>query len=749
MAYSITDKNLFSENAKVVAIQKYASNDEEKEDIALIFQRIAYELSKVSFRLDEKGLASHVNKQDEFYDIMRDKKFMPAGRTLTNAGTDSALIANCVVLGIDDTMESIMEVQKQAVLLQQQGCGIGFNFSSLRPAGYVTKRSRGLASGPISFMRMYNNAFLTIKQQGRSGANMGMMDVRHPDTWSFISCKEHEGDFSTFNISVVVDDGFMRVVRDNPNKKFMSKWNYEEVSPRSVRTIRDRFGETEEVTELDITYGQMFARICEYAHRNGEPGIMFVDEVNRHNPLPMLGRITASNPCGEQMLHPGDNCNLGSINVAAHFDDEKSIIDWEDLKVTVAIAVEMLDNTIELFDHSVELINETAVKNRRIGLGIMGFADLLYKMNVRYGSYESFDIAEELMRVINKYAWEASVQLGKERGCFENINLSIYAGRDVDIPPIVRNVARTTIAPTGSISMLCDVNGGIEPYFGHSFMKRTRSGNLYYLPKALEIGIRRAFLFTQVEVILIEMMRSGQNLFDVVNRLGYDTPRSNFDAYVTTEDVSPMEHVEMQMVFQKHVDNSISKTINLPNSATIDDVHDIYLAAWEQKCKSITIYRDGSRQHQIIEHIADKKELTHGVILPAEESRIEMIHKHEYAPRPKVVNGYTQRVRTFRGNVYVTMNFWEYHGVVRPFEVFAAIGKEGGELHSSTSALTRMISWSLRYGMPIEAAIKTLKNIGSQTMYDEGEKNEGPVDAIARTMEKNTHKASRRSNKSG
>ena len=672
-------------------------------------------------------------------------------------------------------MSSIMKTLSDAVQLQQQGCGIGFNFSTLRPAGFETKRSRGLASGPISFMRMYNECFLTIKQQGRSGANMGMLDITHPDIWSFISCKDEEGLFSTFNISVVVTDMFMQRVKNTPNHQFMCNFDGLAYSPRKITTVRDKFGLVEKVEELELTYKQVFDRVCEYAHKNGEPGIMFVDQVNKDNPLPGMGRITASNPCGEQMLHPGDNCNLGSINVAAHYNIEDRFINWDLLQDTVYTAVEMLDNTIDLFDHSIELINETAKNNRRIGLGIMGFADLLFKLNVRYGGNESLYIADKLMSFINDKGFEASKELAQKRGSFPNIGKSIYGEGFALDGALVRNCAITTIAPTGSISMLCDVNGGIEPYFDLVYTKSTRSGELTYVPKAFEEAITIHYPNVNFNQLVVGL-RKGNLIYDLDGR---NFPENN-TPFVSSMDVSPMEHVDMQSVFQKNIDNSISKTINLPNDATPDNVRDIYLTAFESGCKSITVYRDGSRKDQIIEKVEsglkdrgidaevgityeDFSDLPSAEEMarrfrnkPVEVDKTQTIEKHHQelreqglehliisengehhhvTPRPKSVQGITEKVVTARGNAYITINCWDYNGETKPFEVFVAIGKEGGELHSDMSAVTRMITLALRYGVPVESVIKHLQNIGASTCWDDGVRNEGPVDAISQVLQ--------------
>ena len=792
----------FSENAKVVASQKYTENDE---TICQIFDRVARALSSVSWRyqkVDDFGIINREiakegfgwldNKIEEFYEVMRSKKFMPAGRTLTNAGTkDSVVVANCVVLDIEDSMQSIVRTQGDAVLLQQQGCGVGFNFSNLRPAGYPTKRSRGKASGPISFMRMYNDSFLTIKQQGRSGANMGMLNIYHPDIYSFISCKEKEGDLSTFNISVVVNDEFMHNVKHNPKLQFVCTFNGVDCMPRQVTTRKDKFGIHEEVDTINITHGDMWDRLCEFAHRNGEPGIMFYDTVNKSNPVPGLGPIVASNPCGEQMLHGNDNCNLGSINLAAFYDPKyEDDFDYVEFRNTIRTAVEMLDNTIDLFEHSVPAINEMAKANRRVGLGVMGFADLLYLMNIRYGSIECRDLIRNLMSKFRMYAKQASAKLANERGNFPNFNESIFAGVE-RMDSSMRNCAVTTVAPTGSISMLCDVNGGIEPYFRLGYKKSTRSGDLNYVPKSLLQSLRNnGFNEGMVEHIGREIDKGS--IMDILNACGIGiTDLSYMDAYVTTMDVTPAEHVQVQAAFQLYIDNSISKTTNLSNSATVQDVKDTFMFAWENSCKSITVYRDGSRKDQILEKIKDglkdrgydtevkitNEDPFEGVdeelikesarkfgwgdiinkpVKPVEVDKTQTIEEHHQelreqglenliisengehhhvAPRPKVVQGYTEKVATARGNAYITINCWDYNGETKPFEVFVAIGKEGGELHSDMSAITRMITLALRYGVPTESVIKHLKNIGATTFWDSGLKNEGPVDAISQVLQ--------------
>ena len=740
----------FSNTAIEIIKTRYS---QEGEDIHDVFRRVAKALADVSHDYNEKMASGYIRASDienSFYNVMMSKQFIPAGRTLRNAGSKHSVVANCVVLGIEDNMESITDTLRKAILLQQQGCGIGFDFSRLRPAGFHTGKSQGTASGPVSFMQVYDNAFGVIKQQGRHGANMGMMSIWHPDIIDFISCKKVEGDFRNFNISILVDDEFMSLLKDNPKDKFISKWNGVNYIPRKPKIVSTPFGDVKEMEDVDITYEELWENIAKYAHKNGEPGIAFIDNVNKNNPLPGLGDIHTSNPCGEQMLHENDNCNLGSINVAAFFKYELPIsrndsfrtkisnIDWIELEKTIYVAIEMLDNTIDLFDHKVEEINDMAKANRRIGLGIMGWADLLQLLEIPYGSGDSFVLAQELMQFINSRAENASIQLAKERGNFPNKHKSIYKEDEY-----MRNCARTSIAPTGSISMVFDVNSGIEPYFSLAYTKSVRSGNYNYVCPQLLPALRKyAQTWDEQNVNdLIEELCNGTPLIESLPFLvgmHSDEQDKFLEVFKTSDEIPWAKHIGMMSVFQEHTDNSISKTINLANDATVEDIVQAYEVAYDHGLKSITVYRDGSRDVQVLNKA--KEEVKEPVVQKLVEVETIPVGCNGINVRPKTVYGFTERVRTAKGNMYVVVNYWERNGEYIPQEVFAILGKEGGEIYSQMSANTRMVSFSLRAGVNVEDIVGQLKGISSDPFWDEGVRNEGPIDALAQVLENSINK---------
>ena len=714
----------FSETARIIAKERYAQPGEEIEDI---FSRVAHALAQV----EKKYIPSDNDcdliiktQYDLFFNQMINKKLIPAGRTLANAGTDNSVVANCVVLPIEDSMDSIGKTLHDAMLLQQQGCGIGFDFSTLRPAKFDTKISRGVASGPVSFMKVYDNVFSTIKQQGRHGANMGMLRIDHPDILDFISCKEKEGDINNFNISVLVTDEFMNMLCNSPSSHWKGKFNDKIYNLREIVHENDMFGSKETVTEIPfITVEDVWDILCSYAHKNGEPGIAFIDTVNANNPLPGLGPITASNPCSEQMLHNFDNCNLLSINLGEFHNN------WDDLEDTVSVAIRMLDNTIDLFNHNVDSINSMAFANRRVGLGIMGWADYLFKNGVSYGSEESIILAEEIMKYINDVALKTSKHLGFKRGIFTNWKESIYRDQDSRHSSIPRNVARTSIAPTGSISMIFDVNSGIEPYFSLAYNKKVRAGEFIYVAPALLEYLSNNFDKLEVDAIVKEL-RNGIPLNGIEELTGYKIDGSAIETFVTTMDINVEDHIKMQAAFQRHVDNAISKTINFSNDASIEDIGEAYKLAWKSKCKSVAVYRDKSRENQILSTL-NKDE---SIVLDIKEIQNDNIDFHGIIDRPRQVAGNTYMVKTAHGNMYVVINEWIYNGKQNPYEVFVHIGKEGGDLYSYMSALTRMVSLSLRSGVPLDQISEQLLGIACHTNWDNGVRYEGPVDALAKVL---------------
>jgi len=693
----------FSENSLKMMRKRYLATDEKgkQETPADMFHRVSHALASVEkdYKRDAKFVAEI---EQDFFDIMSTKEFTPAGRTLTNAGGNTSLIANCIVLPIHDSMESIFQTLKDAALLQQAGSGLGFSLDELRPAMAATKKSRGVSSGPISFLKVYNEAFGTIKQQGRHGANMAMMSVDNPDILDFIHSKEIEGEIRNFNISVKVTDEFMRMAFEEPDKQWYGSWRGEKMKPRKV--LKHPNGSVYGYEDLNITASQMLDEIVDFAWLNGEPGIVFIDAINRTNPLPGLGKIECSNPCGEQFLHPYDNCNLGSINLAEFV--KYGEVDWPRLKFVTKTATRMLDNVIDRFDFPVPQVTELALKDRRIGLGIMGFADLLYQLGIKYNSEAGFKMGEKVMGFITKSAHETSQRLSKEKGVFPNIHLSVFHKKVK-----MRNAALTTVAPTGSISMMYDTSSGVEPNFALAYIKQDKDGVQYqYLNSHFEKELHsRKFDETTITKVKEEIIKTGsiQHLTDL--------PQDLRDTFVVSMDMSGEDHVRMQAAFQKHVDNSISKTVNFPNSATKEDVRQAYFMAWKLGCKSSTVYRDGSRNVQILnlgagENIAStvtdprkkEKEKEASMDLTIDQGRLEP------RVRPEALAGKTYKVKTGYGNLYITINNDE-NSV--PFEVFATIGKSGGFFQEQSEAICRLISLALRSGIKVEEIISDLKGI--------------------------------------
>ncbi|MEK7187454.1 MAG: adenosylcobalamin-dependent ribonucleoside-diphosphate reductase [Patescibacteria group bacterium] len=736
----------FSENSLRMMKKRYLLKrpDGSQETPAELFQRIAHALAGIEKNYGHDKRFIEKTERD-FFEIMSKKQYTPAGRTVTNAGAETAVVANCIVLPVLDSMESIFQTLKDAALLQQAGSGLGFDFSHLRPAWTTTRKSNGVSSGPVSFLRVYNEAFGVIKQQGRHGANMAMMQIDHPDILDFIRCKQIEGDIRNFNISIKVTDTFMKALTENPSEQWYCEWKGEKTKPH--RVLRAPNGSVIGMEEIDITVKEIFDELVHNAWSNGEPGIVFIDEVNRTNPLPGLGPIDCSNPCGEQFLHHYDNCNLGSLNLAAFVQNGK--VDWTALKRATKIATRLMDNVIDTFDFPVKQVTELAQKNRRIGLGIMGFADMLFQLGVAYNSEEGAKLGEKVMKTITDASHEMSESLAKEKGAFPNLPHSIYAKKKIKM----RNAALTTVAPTGSIAMMFDCSSGIEPNFALSFIKQDKDGMKYtYLNKYFEEATKKARLTpSQMKEVKDTVVATGS--IQSISWLSENLKKT----FVVAMDISADDHMQMQAAFQKNVDNSISKTINFPNSATHEEVFDGYVSAWKLKCKSATVYRDGSRNVQILnigtgENIKSPTEIGRGGIAnipaapaptaPVEKATIEMSVSVTSGPtvesltpreRPEVMIGKTYKVKTGYGNLYVTVNNDENGN---PFEVFATIGKSGGFFQEQSEGICRLISLSLRAGIKTEEVIYHLKGIRGPmpTMTNKGTVLSLP-DAIGQILE--------------
>jgi len=718
----------FSDNALKMMRKRYLQKNEKgiQETPAQLYRRVSDALASVEKKYGRTP-SSIMKIAGDFFDIMANKEFTPAGRTLTNSGASTRLVASCIVLPVLDSMESIFATLKDAALLQQAGSGLGFDFSHLRPAFTRTSKSNGVASGPVSFLKVYNEAFSVIKQQGRHGANMAMMQIDHPDILDFIRSKEVEGEVRNFNISIKVTDVFMKALIETPDKQWYCSWKGEKMKPRKV--LRANNGSVIGVEELTITVKEIFDELVNYAWLNGEPGIVFIDEVNRTNPLPGLGPIDASNPCGEQFLHHYDVCNLGAINLATFEKNGK--VNWNRLAFVTKTAIRMLDNVIDTYDFPVDKVTEMAQKNRRIGLGIMGFADLLYRLGIAYDSPEGIAMGERLMKAIGKEAHKASATLAKEKGAFPNYTLSIFPKKKVKM----RNAALTTVQPTGSIAMFTDCSSGIEPNFALAFIKQDKDGHQYpylntYFAEALEQSTLSKKRINEIKEEVIET-GSIQNIKDIPEKLK--------KVFVVSMDISAEDHMGMQAAFQRHVDNSISKTINFPNNATKEEVFNGYVSAWKLKCKSCTVYRDGSRDVQILN--IGKGD---NIIAPAELGSKPQAESTSQTPaltagklepriRPQVISGKTYKMKTGYGNLYITVNDDELGA---PFEVFAAIGKSGGFFQEQSEAICRLISLSLRSGVKVETIIEHIKGIRGPmpVMTDKGTILSLP-DAIGRILE--------------
>jgi ribonucleoside-diphosphate reductase alpha chain len=726
----------FSENALKMMKKRYLFKDEKgvQETPAGMFRRVAKGLASIEQKYG-KDAAFIQKTEEEFFSIMASKEYTPAGRTLTNVGIGTPIIANCIVLPVKDTMDDIFQTLKEAALLQQAGSGLGFAFSHLRPAGSPTKRTNGMSSGPVEFLKIYNTAFGIIKQQGRHGANMAIMRVDHPDILDFIHSKKIEGEIRNFNISIGITDEFMKAVTEKPNEPWLATYNGKKMKPHKV--LRAPNGAVTGFEEVDITAKQLFDELVEGAWRNGEPGVVNLDAANRTNPLPQLGEIDATNPCGEQFLHHYDVCNLGSINLSEFVKAGK--IDWNRLKFVTKTATRLMDNVIDLYSHPVEKVTERAQSTRRLGLGIMGFADMLYKLGIQYNSPAGRALGEKVMSFINDESHKMSQQLANEKGVFPLWKDSVWGKKKIK----QRNAALTTVAPTGSISMMLDCSSGIEPNFALYFTKQDKDGLQYkYLNPVFEQALKDRGIDIEKSGIMNELMKTG-------SIQGLSTlPKDLRDTFVVSMDISAEDHIYMQAAFQKHVDNSISKTINFPNSATREEVAAGYVLAWKQKCKGMTFYRDGSRNIQVL-NIGDASQIksatedptktaksastpvSSGTVRPMnlgmDKDRIEPRVRHD------VMIGKTYRVKTGYGNLYVTVNDDEYG---EPFEVFASLGKSGGFFQEQSEGLCRLISLSLRSGMKVEVIIQNLKGIrGPMPMMT----NKGTIlslpDAIAQILE--------------
>jgi ribonucleoside-diphosphate reductase alpha chain len=604
----------------------------------------------------------------EFYDILIDRKFMPNSPTLMNAGSGSGLqYSACFVLPVGDSIEEIFDTLKNAAIIHQSGGGTGFAFSRIRRKNSIVSRSGGRASGPVSFLRVFNAATEAVKQGGtRRGANMGILRVDHPDVLEFIECK-NDGGITNFNISVAITDAFMDALRRDDYYDLVDPHSHEVTNRLSARAV--------------------WNTIVESAWRTGDPGLVFIDRINASpaNPTPEVGEIEATNPCGEQPLLPNEACNLGSLNVARFLVERDGVkeIDWPEMERVAKLSARFLDDVIEVNPYPLPEIDAMVKANRRIGLGIMGWADLLFELNIPYDSQEAVDLADRLWSFVERASHQQSQELAAVRGPFPNWERSIYR----DGPPM-RNSTVTTIAPTGTISIIADASSGIEPIFALAFQHKVDDRKLTFVNPIFVEAARRRGIYSEE----LEGRVAAQGTVHGVQGVPDDMQR----VYVTAHEVAPEWHVRMQGAFQKHTDNGVSKTINLPNEASRDDVEHAYDLAWNLGCMGITVFRDGSKGEQVLNVGIDKEKAA-----PAIEDRSTQAALPGLAtikPRPRTVTGHTHRVETPVGTAYVTVNMDD---AGEPLEAFVNIGSSGSDVMAFAEALGRLISLVLRVPSPL------------------------------------------------
>lgn len=683
-------------NALTVLERRYLKKDEDGNPIEKpsdMFRRVAENIASA-----EKSFGKSADEVDEvahkFYDLMTSLEFLPNSPTLMNAGRELQQLSACFVLPIGDSMEEIFTAVKDTALIHKSGGGTGFSFSRLRGSGASVRSTQGVSSGPVSFMRVFNQATEAVKQGGtRRGANMGVLRIDHPDILEFITCKKDD-DFTNFNISVGITEEFMEAVKAGTD--------YTLYDPRDHSAVGT------------LNAAEVYDLIVNLAWATGDPGIMFIDRMNRDNPTPAIGEIEATNPCGEQPLLPYEACNLGSINLSRMLKttDNGVDIDWDKLKEVTHEAVRFLDDVIEVNNYPLPQIDELVRGNRKIGLGVMGWADMLIALGIGYNTAEGVELGRKIMQFIADEAKAESHELALERGVFPNFEKSIFAGKEGGE---LRNATVTTIAPTGTLSIIAACSSGVEPLFAVSYVRNVMDND-----KLVEVNPR-------FEKAAIEGGFYSPELMEEIAEHGSvqgisAVPAELQAAYVTAHDIIPEWHIRMQAAFQEYIDNAVSKTVNFSNSATPEDVRHTYDLAYELGVKGVTIYRDGSKDSQV---------LTTGSTGKA-EAHVASAGEIAPRPRPNVTQGRTEKIQTGCGNLYVTIN-WDDEGMC---EVFTSMGKSGGCASSQSEALSRMISASLRAGIDPDALIKHLRGIRCPSpAWAEGGKVLSCADAVGIAME--------------
>ena len=729
-APTLPNKNIqLTDNARVVLEKRYLRRGDDgkpAESIKEMFWRVAYNVA-----LAENEWGGDVQSAaDSFFDLLTDLNFFPNSPTFTGAGTPLGQLAACFVLKIEDDMgrseAGIFQTLRDAALIQQTGGGNGFSFSRLRPKKTLVRSSAGEATGPVGFLRVYDNAFAEIAQGGtRRGANMAVLRVDHPDIEDFITCKTNENAITNFNISVGVTDAFMRAVESD------AEWELRFMDVLSPEW--KKFGGTLEQAEAvgipiktwrKVRARDLFNKIIKQAHHNGEPGALFLDAANRSNPVPHLYPLEATNPCGEQYLGPYENCCLGSINLAHHVTPDGKV-DWEKLRQSTVTSTRFLDDvvTANKYVPAVPQLKKAAYAARRIGLGIMGLGDMMYRAGIRYGSEEAQEFSAQIMEFVRYHCMLTSIDLAEERGSFLAIEGSMYDPKNLKWTPPqplqpytcnyqrpalnwnsivdgikkhgIRNACQTTVAPTGTIATVAGCESyGCEPVFALAYIRhvndRGHDLKLTYASPMFEQALIKAGISEEKRKEIVEQVMHDGTCQNIV-----DLPEHIRHAFVVSQDITAEEHVMMQAAIQSFVDNSISKTCNFHEDATLDDVAQAYFLAWKTGCKGLTVYVTGSREKVVLETHATAKAKE-----PKSESApqpISMFHESK-KPRPKMLRGETFQIESPMGKSYVTIN---RNGGEEPFEVFINTGKAGSEIFAVSEAIGRLISYALRLASPV------------------------------------------------
>jgi len=726
-----------TDNSRQVLVRRYVrrgDNGKPAETVEEMFWRVAYHVARVE---EEWGIDC-IDLARRYYLLLTSKSFFPNSPTFTGAGTPLGQLAACFVLPISDDMgrktNGIFQTLRDAALIQQTGGGNGFSFSRLRPKGSVVKSSAGEATGPVGFLRVYDHAFGEVAQGGtRRGANMAVLRVDHPDVEDFIACKTNENAITNFNISVGITDEFMRAVEADANWDLV----FPDVHAPEYRSFDGTLEQARRAglplkVHKTVKARDLFTRIVQQAHHNGEPGVLFLDAANRSNPVPQLYQLEATNPCGEQWLGPYENCCLGSVNLAQSLGPDGTV-DWEKLRQDVVLSTRFLDDVVDANQYvpAVPALSEAAHRARRIGLGIMGLGDLMYHASIRYGSPAGQEFAAQVMEFVRYHAMLTSIELAEQRGAFPAIQGSLYDPADLKWQPPqpvfaythdfsrpavrwdrvvdgicahgIRNAAQTTVAPTGTIATVAGCEGyGCEPVFALAYVRhvndRGKDLQLTYASPLFEKALIQAGLDPETrQSIVDQVMENGtcQNIPEV--------PDPIREVFAVSQDITAEEHVRMQAAMQAFVDNSLSKTINFPEGSAEEDIATAYLLAWKLGCKGITVYVTGSREKVVLETKATleaRQPKPAEAVLSPEEIAAEQLKMWQDTkkPRPRFLSGFTYSVETPLGKAFVTIN---ENGGAQPFEMFVNTSKAGSETAAVSEALGRLISYILRLASPV------------------------------------------------